>query len=105
MKMAAATALAGLAKEPVPDEVRAATPGQEFEFGPDYIIPTPFDPRLITTLPPLIAKAAMDSGTATSPIDDFDAYKKELSQLLSQPATPASTAPEKPVEGANVVVV
>ena len=64
MKMAAALALAGLAKEEVPQSVKDAIPGRDFTFGRDYVIPTPFDPRLITTLPIAVAKAAMESGTA-----------------------------------------
>jgi malate dehydrogenase (oxaloacetate-decarboxylating)(NADP+) len=64
MKMAAAKALANLAREPVPSSVKKAIPGREFKFGQDYIIPTPFDPRLITELPVEIVKAAMRSGVA-----------------------------------------
>jgi len=64
MKMAAAIALAGLAKEPVPQAVKDAIPGRDFTFGRDYVIPTPFDPRLIEVLPCAVAKAAMESGTA-----------------------------------------
>ena len=71
MKMAASLALAKLAKQPVPEEVKKAIPGREFNFGRDYIIPTPFDPRLIFELPVAIAKAAMDSGSATYYIKDF----------------------------------
>ena len=65
MKMAAAKALAELARKPVPDVVRKVYPDRDFLFGPNYIIPTPFDPRLIFELPVAIAKAAMDSGIAT----------------------------------------
>lgn len=68
MKMAASLALAGLAKEAVPDEVKKAIPGRDFTFGRDYVIPTPFDPRLIEVLPVAVAKAAMESGTATHSI-------------------------------------
>ena len=64
MKMQTALALAELAHEPVPDVVARAYNGKRFEFGPDYIIPTPFDPRLIERIPPAVAKAAMDSGIA-----------------------------------------
>ena len=74
MKMAAALALAGIAKMPVPDEVKQAIPGREFKFGRDYVIPTPFDPRLIEILPCAVAKAAMESGAATHMIKDFDEY-------------------------------
>lgn len=80
MKMAAALALAELAREPVPQQVKDAIPGREFVFGREYVIPTPFDPRLIAVLPPRIAQAAMDSGTATQPIADLEAYSKRLSQ-------------------------
>lgn len=78
MKMACAKALAEIARSEVPDTVLKAYPGRKFEFGPDYIIPTPFDNRLIKILPVAVAKAAMDSGVATKPIDDLEAYSKEL---------------------------
>lgn len=78
MKMATAKALAALAREPVPDEVARAYGGKRFEFGPEYIIPTPFDPRLIYTLPPAVAKAAMDSGVAKIMIEDWNEYRHEL---------------------------
>jgi malate dehydrogenase (oxaloacetate-decarboxylating)(NADP+) len=78
MKMAAALALAGLAKLEVPDSVKEAIPGRDFTFGREYVIPTPFDPRLISVLPVAVAKAAMASGTASHKIEDFDAYAKEL---------------------------
>src|SRR3954463_794747 len=77
MKIAAARALAELAREDVPDEVAAAY-GARPKFGPDYIIPVPFDPRLISHVPPAVAKAAMDTGVARKPIDDMDAYKQTL---------------------------
>src|SRR5665213_1607776 len=77
MKIAAAHALAQLAREDVPDEV-AATYGGRPKYGPDYIIPTPFDPRLISTVPPAVAKAAMDTGVARKPIVDMDAYRHQL---------------------------
>lgn len=64
MKMAAAIALANLAKKPVPQSVRKAIPGRDFIFGKEYIIPTPFDPRLIFEIPVEVAKAAMKSGIA-----------------------------------------
>ena len=72
MKMAAAKALAELAKEPVPAEVKKAIPGREFKFGREYVIPTPFDPRLIEKIPVAVAKAAMSSGTATHNIEDWE---------------------------------
>src|ERR1700712_1306764 len=77
MKIAAARALADLAKEDVPDEVAAAY-GTRPKFGPEYIIPTPFDPRLISAIPPAIAQAAMDTGVARKPIADMDAYRATL---------------------------
>jgi malate dehydrogenase (oxaloacetate-decarboxylating)(NADP+) len=77
MKIAAARALAELAREDVPDEVAAAY-GTRPKYGPDYIIPVPFDPRLISHIPPAIAKAAMDTGVARKPIADMDAYRETL---------------------------
>jgi malate dehydrogenase (oxaloacetate-decarboxylating)(NADP+) len=78
MKIAAARALADLAREDVPDDVAAAY-GARPKFGPDYIIPVPFDPRLIWYVPPAVAKAAMDTGVARKPIVDMDAYRHQLS--------------------------
>jgi malate dehydrogenase (oxaloacetate-decarboxylating)(NADP+) len=77
MKVAAARALADLAREDVPDEVAAAY-GARPKYGPDYIIPVPFDPRLISYVPPAVAKAAMDTGVARRPIVDMDAYRQTL---------------------------
>jgi malate dehydrogenase (oxaloacetate-decarboxylating)(NADP+) len=77
MKIAAARALAELAREDVPDEVAAAY-GTRPKFGPDYIIPVPFDPRLISHVPPAVAKAAMDTGVARKPILDMEAYSLSL---------------------------
>ena len=79
MKIAAAQALADLAREDVPDEVAAAYQGSRPRFGRDYIIPVPFDPRLIHMVPPAVAKAAMDTGVARKRIDDLHAYKAHLS--------------------------
>jgi malate dehydrogenase (oxaloacetate-decarboxylating)(NADP+) len=79
MKIAAARALADLAREDVPDEVAAAYQGSRPRFGREYIIPVPFDPRLIHTVPPAVAKAAMESGVARRPIVDTRAYKAQLS--------------------------
>lgn len=81
MKIAAANALAELAREDVPDEV-AALYGARPKFGPDYIIPVPFDPRLISSVPPAVAKAAMDTGVARKPIVDMDAYRAQLRSRL-----------------------
>ncbi|WP_292230920.1 NADP-dependent malic enzyme [Brevundimonas sp.] len=78
MKVACAQALAALAREDVPDEVAAAYRGRKLKFGPDYIIPTPFDPRLIWYIPPFIAQAAMDTGVARVQIEDMDAYRNAL---------------------------
>ncbi|HEU5048047.1 MAG TPA: NADP-dependent malic enzyme [Rickettsiales bacterium] len=78
MKIAAAEALAELAREEVPEEVSAAYSGRKMEFGPEYIIPTPFDPRLITTIPMAVAKAAMKTGVARKPIENEHAYRMEL---------------------------
>ena len=80
MKVAAAKALAELAREDVPDEVAAAYHGQRPQFGPDYIIPTPFDPRLISFIPPAVAQAAMDTGVARKPIKDMDEYRHSLAR-------------------------
>ncbi|MCE4225199.1 NADP-dependent malic enzyme [Methylobacterium sp. C25] len=79
MKIAAAEALAALAREDVPDEVAAAYQGSRPRFGREYIIPVPFDPRLIHTVPPAVAKAAMDTGVARKPIEDMAAYRDRLS--------------------------
>ena len=78
MKIACAHALAALAREDVPDEVAAAYRGRKLKFGPDYIIPTPFDPRLIWYIPPFVAQAAMDTGVARVQIEDMDAYRHAL---------------------------
>jgi malate dehydrogenase (oxaloacetate-decarboxylating)(NADP+) len=86
MKLAAAYALAELAREDVPDEVAAAYHGRQLKFGPEYIIPTPFDPRLIWYVPPFVAKAAMDTGVARRPIEDMDAYRADLAQRLDPAA-------------------
>jgi len=83
MKIAAANALAELAREDVPDEVDAAYAGIHLQYGPDYLIPTPFDPRLIVAVPKAVAQAAMDSGVAQKPIEDMDAYESELSARLN----------------------
>ncbi|MFD0963639.1 NADP-dependent malic enzyme [Pseudofulvibacter geojedonensis] len=82
MKLAAVYALAELAKTPVPEQVNIAYGETKLLFGKDYIIPKPFDPRLISEVPPAIAKAAMDSGVALEPIEDWDRYKEELLQRL-----------------------
>jgi malate dehydrogenase (oxaloacetate-decarboxylating)(NADP+) len=81
-KIAAAEAIAALARERVPDEVAAAY-GVDHQFGRDYIIPAPFDPRLMETVSSAVAKAAMDSGVAQTPIEDFDAYRVSLRARLN----------------------
>ncbi|MGV3510948.1 MAG: NADP-dependent malic enzyme [Novosphingobium sp.] len=82
MKIAAAEAIAKLAREPVPEEVAAAY-GINHTFGLDYIIPAPFDPRLMEVVSSAVAKAAMDSGVAQKPIEDFDAYRNSLKARLN----------------------
>jgi len=82
MKVAAAQAIAKLAREDVPDEVVAAYGGDRPHYGKDYIIPSTFDPRLITTIPTAVAKAAMESGVAQKPIKNFDVYINELEARL-----------------------
>ncbi len=82
MKIAAANAIAALARQQVPEEVAAAY-GQKYQFGPDYIIPAPFDPRLMEVVSSAVAKAAMDSGVAQKPIEDFDAYRHSLKARLN----------------------
>ncbi|MDH6231229.1 malate dehydrogenase (oxaloacetate-decarboxylating)(NADP+) [Mesorhizobium soli] len=79
MKIAAARALADLARKDVPDDVAAAYQGNRPKFGPNYVIPVPFDPRLISAIPVAVAKAAMDTGVARRPILDLDKYANELS--------------------------
>ncbi len=82
MKIAAAQALAELARQQVPEEVAAAY-GVQHSFGPEYIIPAPFDPRLMEIVPAAVAQAAMDSGVATKPITDMAAYRQELRARLN----------------------
>ena len=82
MKMAAVKALASLAKETVPEFVNIAYDKTKLTFGKNYIIPKPFDPRLITKIPPMVAKAAMDSGVALEPIECWDKYEEELHNRL-----------------------
>ena len=86
MKIAAAEALARLAREDVPDEVHNASAGARLSFGPEYIIPNAFDPRLISWVAPAVAKAAMDSGVARKPIADLRRYARELSGRLDPTA-------------------
>ncbi|PZW41704.1 malate dehydrogenase (oxaloacetate-decarboxylating)(NADP+) [Mesonia algae] len=82
MKMAAVKALANLAKEPVPEQVNIAYGETKLNFGKDYIIPKPFDPRLLTQVPPAVARAAMESGVAKEPIYDWQRYEDDLYERL-----------------------
>ena len=86
MKIAAAEALAQLAREDVPDEVNVAAAGSRLRFGPDYIIPNAFDPRLISRIPPAVAKAAMDTGVARRPLPDLRKYARDLAGRLDPTA-------------------
>lgn len=81
MKLAAVNALAALAKEDVPDSVRRAYGGEEIKFGREYLIPKPFDPRVLLHVAPAVAQAAMDSGVARRPIEDMDKYKERLEAM------------------------
>jgi malate dehydrogenase (oxaloacetate-decarboxylating)(NADP+) len=93
MKIAAANALAQLARQQVPEEVAAAY-GTQHSFGPDYIIPAPFDPRLMEVVPAAVAQAAMDSGVATKPIDNMAAYRQSLRARLNPTTSVLSLAYE-----------
>jgi malate dehydrogenase (oxaloacetate-decarboxylating)(NADP+) len=84
MKIACVREIADLAKAETSDEVAAAYPGQELSFGPDYLIPTPFDARLILKIAPAVARAAEASGVATRPIADYDAYRESLTRFVYQ---------------------
>lgn len=82
MKMAAARAIADLARQPVPESIVKAYGGQPLTFGKDYILPKPFDQRLLTVVAPAVIHAAEASGVATKHITDFDAYRKELLSII-----------------------
>lgn len=104
MKKAASFALAKLAKEDVPESVKRAYGVKEMSFGREYIIPKPFDPRVLTWVAPAVAKAAMDTGVAQEPINDFEQYKRELdirmgrAQLIMTPIyRKAASNPKKVV--------
>jgi malate dehydrogenase (oxaloacetate-decarboxylating)(NADP+) len=84
MKLACVREIAALAKAETSDEVAAAYAGQELKFGPDYIIPKPFDARLILRIAPAVAKAAAESGVATRPIADLEAYRESLTRFVYQ---------------------
>ena len=104
MKIAAARALAELAREDVPDEVDRAYSGRRLRYGPDYIIPAPFDPRLIDAVPSAVARAAMETGVARRPIDDFEEYSHELSARLDPTAAAMHTIFDKVRENPKRVV-
>ena len=104
MKIAAARALADLAREPVPDSVLRAYDLEQLQFGPDYLIPKPFDARVLRTVAPAVAKAAMDEGLAGAPIEDFDEYRAQLQtrfqashSLINAITTRAMEQPKKVV--------
>ncbi len=104
MKLAAVNAIARLAKEPTPELVNKAYSREKIIFGPDYLIPKPLDPRLITTISPAIAKAAMESGVARKPIEDWEQYQVELQRrigidqkLMSRVISIAKQTPNKRV--------
>ena len=82
MKMAAVKALAELAREKVPEMVINAYGGEDFSFGREYIIPKPFDPRVLWHVAPAVAKAAIESGVARIKIEDWEAYEEELKERL-----------------------
>jgi malate dehydrogenase (oxaloacetate-decarboxylating)(NADP+) len=84
MKLACVHAIAAMAEAEVSDEVAVAYPGHRLEFGREYLIPKPFDPRLIVRIAPAVARAAMDSGVATRPITDWDAYRQRLTEYVYQ---------------------
>jgi malate dehydrogenase (oxaloacetate-decarboxylating)(NADP+) len=86
MKVAAAKALAALARDDVPDEVNRAYSGRRLRYGPEYIIPAPFDPRLIATVPKAVAEAAIASGVARKPVADIEVYGRELAARLDPTA-------------------
>ena len=87
MKIAAANAIASLARERVPDEVVAAMGGERPSYGKDYIIPSTFDPRLISVIPVAVAKAAMKTGVARKKIENFETYSEQLKQRLDPSVT------------------
>ncbi|MFO1038459.1 MAG: NADP-dependent malic enzyme [Geminicoccaceae bacterium] len=87
MKIAAAHAIAALARDEVPDEVAAAYKGRRLRYGPEYLIPTPFDPRLMTAVPMAVAKAAMEAGVARRPLDSLERYRDQLRSRLDPTAS------------------
>ncbi len=87
MEIAAVHAIAELAQAEQSDVVAPAYGGEDVRFGPDYLIPKPFDPRLIVHIAPAVARAAMDSGVATRPIADLEAYREQLTQFVYHSGT------------------
>lgn len=104
MKIAAVNALATLAKEPVPDSVKIAYGGIDLQFGKDYIIPKPFDPRVITWVAPAVAKAAIETGTARVNIDDWDKYVFQLEERMGITRSVVRTAITKS-QGSGIRIV
>ncbi|HEX2941317.1 MAG TPA: NADP-dependent malic enzyme [Rhodopila sp.] len=104
MKIAAAEALANLAREDVPDEVHSALIGRRLAFGPEYIIPNAFDPRLIARIPPAVAKAAIDTGVARRPLEDLRRYARSLSGRLDPTADALDATMEMVRENPRKVV-
>ena len=104
MKIAAAKALAELAQQDVPDEVASAYSGRKLRYGREYIIPVPFDPRLIATVPPAVAQAAIDSGVARKPIDDMGAYRKQLAARLDPSVASLQTIASEVMRSPRTVV-
>jgi len=104
MKLAASKALAALAKEPVPDSVRAAYGGVKMEYGPEYIIPKPFDPRVLVWEASAVAKAACDSGVALKPITDWEGYKARLESMTAKSGQVMRTIVSKAKKEKKVVV-
>jgi malate dehydrogenase (oxaloacetate-decarboxylating)(NADP+) len=84
MKLACVKALADLTMQEASEVVQAAYSGEELKFGPEYVIPKPFDPRLVSTLPPAVAEAAMKSGVASRPLEDLDSYRTEMERYVFQ---------------------
>lgn len=104
MKLACAKALAALAREDVPEEVAAAYHGKRPKYGRDYIIPAPFDPRLISKIPPFVAQAAMDTGVARKPIEDMEAYSQSLASRLDPTASLLQGIEETVAENPRTIV-
>lgn len=104
MKLACAHALADLARQDVPEEVAAAYHGKRPKYGPEYIIPAPFDPRLISEIPPYVAQAAMDTGVARKPIEDMEAYKKSLARRQDPTAAILQGISSSVVENPKTIV-